>query len=162
MKRKAIVFLSACLLLCGAVFFFRYQLLIVGAKTVLGRALPKDYAYDEISVHEETIVIQGLRFTKDPMQVTFDQVEFGLDFKEVFSHPSRMIALCRGKFAHWSELLIPIKKYGLNLTIQKGVLTLDKQRYYFQFQHGEKKHEVGTVSVSHDPGLIDHPFLVHY
>ncbi|NGX47615.1 MAG: hypothetical protein K1000chlam3_00994 [Chlamydiae bacterium] len=160
MKKKALFFFSVLVLLCGAVFVFRYQILVAGAKMILVKALPNSLVYQEIRGSDQKVFIQGLHFSEEQMEVTLDGVEFGFEFKEIFRHPRRLISLYRQGISSWNDLLIPIKQYGLNLNVQTGILTLGDQRYYFQFKQGEKKHEIGTLFISQDPGLLEHPFLV--
>lgn len=156
MKRKFFVFFIFLLILSGGAYFFRYDLLVVGSKLALGKSV----SYTEIQAKDEKVVIQGLHFSTDQMNITLDQTSFGFEFREIFKNPKRLFPLFRQGVESWNDLLIPIKQYGLNLNVDTGILTLDDQRYFFQFKAGEKKHEIGTLSVSLDPGLMDHPFLV--
>ena len=159
MRRKTIVFFSCVIVLFGALFVFRHQFLVLGTKTLLKQTFPGAVAYEKISAKEGRVCIQGLHITKERMELTLDHAEFGLDFKEVLTHPKRLVEICRLKVANWSQLLIPMKQYGMDTSVQNGILKLGQQRYYFQFRNGEKKHEIGTLMVWHDPGLLDQPFL---
>ncbi len=160
MKRKVFFFFFFLVLLCGSLYVFRYQLLGAFVKTALGKALPNSLVCGEVRATDQKVFIQGMQFSQDEMEISLDEVEFGLSFQEVFQHPKRLISLFRMGVSSWNDFLIPIKQYGLDLNIQTGILTLGSQCYYFQFKHGEKKHEIGTLFVSHDPRLIDHPFLI--
>ncbi|MDN3506864.1 MAG: hypothetical protein P0S96_06510 [Simkaniaceae bacterium] len=156
MKRKFLIFFLFLLTFCGGAYFFRYDLLILGTKFALG----KNISYTEIQAKDEKVQIQGLGFSTDQMQLTVGDASFGFEFLEIFKSPARLISLYRNGLDNWHDLLLPIKQYGLNLNVETGILTLDDQRYFFQFKAGEKKHEIGTLFISHDPRLMDHPFLV--
>ncbi|NGX37317.1 MAG: hypothetical protein K1000chlam2_00471 [Chlamydiae bacterium] len=160
MQRKAVVFFSCVIVLFGALFVFRHQFLVLGTKAFLKSAFGQTLVYEKIAAKEGKVCIQGLHVTKERIELALDHAEFELNFQEVLMHPKRLIELYRLKVANWSQLLIPMKQYGMNTCVQNGVLKLDQQRYYFQFRNGEKTHEIGTLLVSHDPGLIEHPFLV--
>lgn len=159
MKRKLLVVFGVLILLGGLSFVLRYQLLVGATKIFLGNTLPKNLAYDKIQASNQKVTIQGLRFSDEEMEMMLDGVEFELDFQKVFRHPGRILHLYHHGLSNWRQFLVPIKDYGLNLNIQTGILKLRDERYYFQFKHGEKKHEIGTLFASHDPGLMQHPFL---
>lgn len=159
MKRKLLILSSVFILIAGLTFVLRYQFLVGATKIFLGNTLPKNLAYEKIKAGDQKVTIHGLRFSDQEMEMTLDGVEFGLDFQKVFRSPGRIFHLYQRGLSNWRQLLVPIKDYGLDLNIQMGSLKLGDERYYFQFKHGEKKHEIGTLSVYHDPGATQHPFL---
>ncbi len=159
MRRTALIFFSVVLLFCGALFVFREQCVVLGTKVFLHKVLPNTFVCKEVSTKDGKVCLQGLQLKEERMELSIDRVEFSFDLSEVLSHPKRLLELYRSGFANWTQILVPMKQYGLDLTVQTGILQLDDQRYYFNFTDGEKKHEIGTLSISHDPGLMQHPFL---
>lgn len=154
MKRKVVFFFSTLVLLSAALYFFRNQVLAF----TIHQAMTKSFTSDQIVVKNGNVSIQGLHYKKDQMEVTLDEVKFRLKFSTIISHPSSAFSLCRKGAENLNEFLIPSKEYGLNLKMRRGVLTLDNQRYYFDYTRGKKKREIGLLRISHDPGLRDHPF----
>ncbi len=160
MKRKAFFFLVSIFLLLGTVFFCRHPLMVLATKNFLHKTFPHNYSFQEITAKNDRVYIYGLHAKKEEMELTLDGVEFSFQWKEILLNPKAAWNLKKKGVSSWTDAIFPMKQYGLDLSIQSGVLQLDDQRYYFQLKSGEKKHEVGTLYVSHDPGLAEHPFLV--
>jgi hypothetical protein len=160
MKRKSGLFVIFLTLFLAAVVFFRYDCLVFGTKFYLEKTFPKHLTFQKMTAEKGQILIDGLHYVDGHKEVTLDHVEFGLNFKEVFFHPSQFLKLLKRKT---KNVLVPIKQYGMHLQIENGVLKIEEARYYFQFKDGEKKHEIGTLIASQDPRLLERPFLkIHF
>lgn len=160
MKRKTVYFFGIAILFLCCLVFFRHSFMVMATKSFLNKTFPQNYSVQDISAKNDRIHIYGLHAQKEQMEVTLDGLEFNIDWKEMLKSPLSIWNLKRKGFPNWTEAFFSMKQYNMDFKVQSGILQLEDQRYYFQLKPGEKKHEVGTLLVFHDPALIDHPFLV--
>lgn len=165
-SRKPLLFVGLFFVGILALFFvFRSTLMVEGTKWCLRQALPKTLTYQDVVAVDGKIVIKGMNFFDERYQMTLERVEFALSWQTVLKAFPALARQAKEKkeVAHWVQSLHLMKQYGMNLDVDNGVLQLDKERYYFSFKNGKTPLEIGTLSVFHDPGLIQHPFfLAHF
>lgn len=150
MRRKSIIVFS--LVLFAALFLLRHQIVVVGTKVCLNKTFDQNVAFKDVKTRKGKVVVQGLAVRDKQMLLVVEEMEFGLSFGKVITHPKGFISLCRKGISSWEQALFAMKRYGNGLQIQNGVLQLDDHRYYFKFDNE-------TLAITHDPSLKDHPFL---
>lgn len=153
MRRKSLIIIP--LILCAALFFLRHQIVVMGTKVCLNKTFEQNVGFKDVSARKGKVIVEGLQVRDKQMLLVVEEMEFGLNFRKVLAHPKGFISLCRNGITNWNEALIALKRYGNGLNIQNGVLQLEGERYYFQFENG-------NLAISHDPSLKNHPFLEAY
>ncbi|MBS0629710.1 MAG: hypothetical protein JSS30_05735 [Verrucomicrobia bacterium] len=153
MRRKSLIIIP--IIFFAALFLLRHQVVVVGTKVCLNKTFEQHVGYKDVSSRKGKVVVEGLQVRDKQMLLVVEEMEFGLNFRKVLAHPKGFITLCRKGITNWNEAFIALKRYGNGLSIQNGVLQLEGERYYFQFENG-------NLAISHDPSLKDHPFLEAY
>ncbi|NGX38914.1 MAG: hypothetical protein KR126chlam1_00230 [Chlamydiae bacterium] len=160
-RRKGFLFLICALALFGVLFTSRYKICALGAKFVLSRSFGSRLTYERIHAKRGIIDIRGLRIREDRYQLMLNQAELSIDLNHLLRHPSQIVDMFRiHREKNFIEKLSPLKGGGLSLSIDNGQLQLGKHRYYFIFEPGSRSQDLGLLSISQDPGLSHHPFLL--
>lgn len=159
MKRKILVSLSCVLAVACALVLCHKQITAYGTRLFLTKTFGQSFSCGEITSSDGRISIERFSIRRDRVDMTMRQVAFTIDFKEVLTHPKTLYQLYRKRSTHWSTYLAAMKQYGVNLDGEQGVLNLDDKCYYFGFDSGEKKHEIGTLNVFLDQSGGAYPFL---
>lgn len=160
MKRKTLISLACLAVLLGGLFLFRQQIAINSARLFLNKSLGEGFSCKEISTSKGNIEVSGFSVVHEQLDMKMDHLSFSVDFKQVLLHPSNLLKLYRKRSSHWSTYLSAMKQYGVALDVEKGSFILENRSYYFTFESGEKKHEIGTLQISLDPHFNEFPFLI--
>jgi hypothetical protein len=167
-KKKGIV-----LLFFGVFFFSLFLFRTPILKGTLALFLPSSVTFDKVEWVGGHILAHGIDFHDDGVALHVDRAElkFQPAFKPLFlelhlsvSHPE-LVLDCENNTpsAFPAFLLIPQKFLGVKLQVEHGVLNLCEpskvQRYFFTFEKGETREEIGRFSLSSDPSLFHLPLL---
>lgn len=165
-KRKKGLFFLSFLFLIAALFLFRAPLL----RFALSFVLPSSITYEKLEWKSGRVLAQGVRLEDEGVRADVDQLEFTfhpnlsalhLETRVTVSHPQ--ILLKDDECANSAlplHLLIPTRFLSVKLQVKNGVLTLaDANRFYFAFDPGNIREEIGRFSLSSDPALFHFPLL---
>ncbi len=162
-------FLIGFALFIGSLFLFKEPILQVS----LPLFLPSSTVFDKVEWQDGKIQVLGLHFQEEGVQLHVDRAElvFKPSLKPLFlqahlsvSHPE-VTLLCEeeAKTAFPLFLLFPHRFWEMKLQVDNGVLNLSDskgvQRFYFAFNKGEKKEEIGHFLLTSDPALFHLPLL---
>lgn len=159
MKRKSLLLLSCLVLLFTSLFLFRDAITALGTKALLHKSLSCDVSHQRVVAKKGRVSIEGLHLSDADWSITLDQVEFNLHLGKIVSSPKSLFTLYREGFSNWIGAFLALKQYGMDLSIERGELSIGEERFYLSYRNGERLHEVGLLQVSLDPSQSVDPFL---
>ncbi len=164
-KKKGLFFLFFGVFLFS-LFLFRSPLLRFGLSFVL----PSSVSYEILEWQGGKVVAKGVCLKEEGMQLHVDRAE--LSFRPAFrplylemqlelSHPEILLGSDETPNTDFPlYLFVPTRFAGMKLHVTSGVLNLAaSQRFYFTFEPGVTKEEIGKFALSSDPSLFHLPLL---
>lgn len=159
MRRKLLFFTGFFLLCIGTVFLCQKQIMIGAVKYAFRTVKNHDIQYKEMRVEGREIVVQGLHLFNDKIDLNVEKVRLKIEGKKLLANPKAFWRLIRNGVDNPIEFFLIASQYAVEIGCDAGVLTKGTERYFFQFKPSAQPFEVGILTVSLDPGLMDHPFL---
>lgn len=151
----------------GAVFsliatfaLFRDGIIGTGTKLYLTRSLSPHLTIQQGVCNKELLTLSAIQFQKEGSHLVIDGATLSAPFGKLMTSPRQVFSLLKAqREGNWPEFLLRFHSLKLSPSIPSGMLTLEGVRYYFRLDKGMVEGELARLSLSLDPGLLDHPVM---